>query len=40
DIGIFAHHNGIAKILRDSILRMHDINDFSFLEWLYGENNE
>ncbi|CAF0907429.1 unnamed protein product [Adineta steineri] len=40
DIGIFAHYNGIAKILRDSILRMHDINDFSFLEWLYGENNE
>jgi salicylate hydroxylase len=37
DIGVFAHHNGVSKIVRDTILRMHDMNDFDFLKWLYGK---
>lgn len=38
DIGTFAHHGGMAKMLRDAILRVHDINNFDFLKWLYGDN--
>ena len=38
DIGTFAHHDGMAKMLRDAILRRHDMNHFHFLQWLYGEN--
>lgn len=38
DIGTFAHHNGMAKMIRDEILRMHDMNDFDYLNWLYAEN--
>jgi salicylate hydroxylase len=37
DIGIFAHHGGTAKIVRDAILRMHDKNNYEFLKWLYAE---
>jgi 2-polyprenyl-6-methoxyphenol hydroxylase-like FAD-dependent oxidoreductase len=37
DIGIFAHHNGAPKIVRDAILRMHDMNNFDSLKWLYAE---
>lgn len=36
DIGTFAHHDGLVKIERDAILRMHDMNDYSFLQWLYA----
>ncbi len=37
DIGTFAHHHGVAKIVRDTILRMHDMNNYDFLKWLYAE---
>ena len=32
DISTFAHHNGVPKILRDVILRMHDMYDYGFLQ--------
>jgi 2-polyprenyl-6-methoxyphenol hydroxylase-like FAD-dependent oxidoreductase len=37
DIGTFAHQNGPAKILRDAMLRMHDMYDYECLKWLYAE---
>lgn len=36
-IGVFAHHGGMAKMVRDTILRMHDMNNFDSLKWLYAE---
>ena len=38
DIGTFAHHNGMAKILRDAILRQHDMNNYDCVKWLYADN--
>ena len=40
DIGIFAHHDGKEKMLRDNILRLHNPTDFQFLKRLYAENVE
>ncbi len=37
DIGIFQHHSGISKIIRDAILHLHDTNNYDFLNWLYAE---
>ncbi|CAF1582714.1 unnamed protein product [Rotaria magnacalcarata] len=37
DIGIFAHQNGVAKIVRDAILRSHDMDNFDSFKWLYAE---
>jgi 2-polyprenyl-6-methoxyphenol hydroxylase-like FAD-dependent oxidoreductase len=38
DIGTFAHHDGAAKVIRDGVLKTHDLNDYNFLKWLYGDN--
>lgn len=40
DIGVFVHHDGVKKILRDAILNQHDMNNYDFLKWLYGDNQE
>ncbi len=37
DIGTFAHHDGTAKIVRDTILCMHNENNYDFIKWLYVE---
>jgi 2-polyprenyl-6-methoxyphenol hydroxylase-like FAD-dependent oxidoreductase len=40
DIGTFAHRDGIAKVVRDGILKMHDMNDYDILKWLYADNQK
>jgi 2-polyprenyl-6-methoxyphenol hydroxylase-like FAD-dependent oxidoreductase len=37
DIGNFAHQSGEAKVMRDEVLRMHDMHDFDCIQWLYEE---
>ena len=40
DIGTFAHYGGVAKIIRDEILKEHDIYDYEFLRWLYEDHQK
>ncbi|CAF3526692.1 unnamed protein product [Rotaria sordida] len=40
DIGTFAHCDGVAKIVRDKILKEHDIYDYEFLKWIYEDHQK
>jgi 2-polyprenyl-6-methoxyphenol hydroxylase-like FAD-dependent oxidoreductase len=39
DIDTFAHHHGLLKVNRDTLLRQHDMNDFYMLKWLYADES-
>ena len=40
DIGTFAHQDGEMKLVRDALLRQHEMNDFQILQWLYTDQTK